>query len=216
MIARKPRKKRSAVARAPKASISSISEKLDRLEGKIDKIRRLQEDTEEDVEESLEAAEETEKDVQGIERDVDKIEKNLDVVEENVLKLSKFTIGKRHFTELARGTAGAFIGVSVGMGLRWMPIFAENMEWIHVVAVLGFIFGLGAMLLFKTEKDWVKKEGNIFVIKRLVQLYVISLVVVLIALVLFNMIPDDPYMLIKTIIVGSYPAMSGAITFTIT
>ena len=200
----------------PREKRESVSDKLDRLEKKIDQIKRQQTETDKDVEETLEAAEETEKDVEGLERDIDSMEKDIDKIEDTVLKISRFSIGKRHLTDIARATAGAFIGVSVGMGLRWMPIFAQNMQWTNAIAILVFIFGLGAMLLYKTEKDWIEKAGKVFVFKRLTQMYVISIVVVIIAFYLFNMVPDDPDMFVKTVVVGTYPAMSGAITFTIT
>ena len=144
------------------------------------------------------------------------MERDLDKIEGDVVKIRKFTIQKRHLTELARGTAGAFIGISIGMGLRWVPIFAAQIEWINAIAILIFIMGLGAVLLFKAEGEWIAKEGNIYVAKRLGQLFGISTFVIILAMFMFNMVPDTPEMFVKTVVVGLYPAMSGAITFTIT
>ncbi len=104
--------------KAPKtATASTISRKIDKLEDKIDLLRKQQEETEDDVEESLKDADEVEKDVEHIEKDIDKIE-------EEVVNIGRLTMKKRHFSELVRGVAGAFLGV--GMGMRLVPIMAEK------------------------------------------------------------------------------------------
>ncbi len=71
------------------------------------------------------------------------------------------------------------------------------------------------MLIYKNEKDIIKEKGNIFVVKRLTVLFIISLTVEIVALYLFNLMPTDFDLAIRSLIVGSYPAMSGAITFSI-
>lgn len=217
--ARRPRKPRPFKA----GSVSEISAKLDRLEMKIDRLRRQQDSLEDDVEESVDSTEDTEKDVQSLEKDMDKVEKDIDKIEASVDKMEKslfqigkFSVGREHFMELARGTAGAFLGVGVGLGIRWMPGIAENLEWANAVSILSFIMIIGAVLIYKNEKEWIAKQGNWFVPKRLIHLFIISLGVEVIALYMFNMMPADIDTAIKTLIVGSYPAMSGAITFTIT
>lgn len=207
MVKRKSRKTKRRESGKPAKTVpgdaaSVMNKKLDRLERKIDVLRKAQEDTEDDVEESLDGQ-------QRMEKDIDKMEKEF-------LRLGKLTVGREHLMELARGTAGAFIGVSVGMGLRLMPVFAENMEWANVISVLIFIFFLGGILVYKNDMEWIRKEGNIFIFKRVGQLFLISIVVVTIAFLMFNIMPAEPENIIKAVIVGSYPAMAGAITFTIT
>ena len=75
---------------------------------------------------------------------------------------------------------------------------------------------LGGILIYKQDKEWIVKEGKMIVVSRIVSLFLISVAVVVIAMLIFDMLPSDPEMLVKTLIVGSYPAMAGAITFTIT
>lgn len=194
---------------------STLYKKIDRLGGKIDLLRKQQEKTEDDVEESLKDADDVEEDVEGIEKDIDKVEKNVEKIEEEIVNIGKLSMKRRHFTELIRGVAGAFLGVGIGMGMRLVPIMAENIEWANAVGILVFIFMLGSMLIYKNEKDMVEKYGNMFVFKRLAILFLISLGVEIIALLLFNLMPANPELALKALIVGSYPAMSGAITFSI-
>ena len=196
-------------------TVSTLYKKIDRLEGKIDLLRKQQERTEDDVEESLKDADEVEKDVEEIEKDIDKVEKNVEKIEEEIVNIGRLTMKKRHFTELIRGIAGAFLGVGIGMGMRLVPIMAENIEWANAIGILVFIFMLGSMLIYKNEKDMVEKHGNMFVVKRLLILFLISIAVEVVALYLFNLMPADPELALKALIVGSYPAMSGAITFSI-
>jgi uncharacterized membrane protein len=193
-----------------------MSMKLDRLEMKIDLLRKQQENTEDDIEESLDATEDTEEDVENLGKDMDKVEKDIDKIEESIMQIGRFTVGREHFMELARGVAGAFLGVGVGLGIRWMPGVAENLAWANAVGILVFIFALGSVLIYKNEREWIRKQGNVFIPKRLMHLFIISIGVEVIALYLFNMMPADPSIAVKTLVVGSYPAMSGAITFTIT
>lgn len=206
---RKAAKPKTRKQKTPKAAtVSVISQKIDKLEDKIDLLRKQQEKTEDDVEESLKDADEVEKEVEHIEKDIGKLE-------EEVVNIGRLTMKKRHFAELVRGVAGAFLGVGIGMGMRLVPIMAEKVEWSNAVGILAFIFLLGAMLIYKNEKDIIKEKGNIFVAKRLTVLFIISLCVEIVALYLFNLMPADPDLAIRALIVGSYPAMSGAITFSI-
>jgi hypothetical protein len=211
------RGKSSGKPRTKKAdAVSEISRKMDRLERKIDLLRRQSEKTEDDVEESLQDRKDADKDIEGIEDDVQKMEKDIDKMEEAIFQIGKITIGREHVMELARGAAGAFLGVGIGLGVRWMPGIAANLEWIHAASVLVFIFMVGSLLVWKNEREWIAKQGNWFIPKRLIHLFIISIGVEIVALSIFNMLPLGLEDVIKTLIVGSYPAMSGAITFTIT
>lgn len=224
--------------------ISKINRKLDRLERKMDAIRKEQRETEDVLEETTDSTQDVverevrkisrevdavegevqdvEKNIEKVEQDIDRIEKDIDQIgenvskmEENLLTIGRFTVGREHFMEMARGAAGAFLGVGIGMGIRWIPGVAESLEWINVISILIFILAVGALLVYKYEKEWVEKHGGIFVVKRILFLFVISMGIEAAALLLFNMMPVGIEAMVKTLIVGSYPAMAGAITFTI-
>ena len=183
------------------AKALSLSERLESIEEKIDQIKMQQEDTGKEVHQELDAAHHIEDEVRKMEDDL--------------VKIGNFAVGREHVMELARGTAGAFLGVGLGMSIRYIPDMAQSLEWFHAIAILLFIMGFGALLIYKNEKAWIQKEGLSFVPKRLVTLLIISIVVEAITLMMFNAMPSGAELITKTLIVGSYTAMSGAITFTI-
>lgn len=65
------------------------------------------------------------------------------------------------------------------------------------------------------DEKKIQKEGAGIVWRHLVILYAISLVVELFALWLFGAIPQDTLILMKIVIIGSYPAMTGAVSFSL-
>jgi uncharacterized membrane protein len=211
-----------AVKAAGKASPKQLESKIASLEKRIEGLRKQQSSMEGEVKDSVKASEGTEKDMESLEKDMSKVSRDIDRIEQNFDRMSSFLlinripIGRAHFFELGRGVAGAFLGVGVGMGIRFVPGIAEGLEWNHALAIMAFIMVIGAVLIYKNEKEWIAKEGKIFVPKRLIHLLLISFAVEAVALYMFNMIPHDPYLILKSLIVGSYPAMSGAVTFTIT
>lgn len=224
--------------------ISKINKKLDKLEKKMEVIRKEQKETEDNIEESVDSTHDVvkkevskvSKEVNKVEGEVDNVEKNIgkigqdiDIVEKNINKLGKdvekieenlltigrFTVGREHFMEMARGAAGAFLGVGIGLSTGWVPGTVAGLQWVHIIAILAFVLGIGSILIFKYEKEWVDKHGNVFVIKRITYLFIISLGIQFIALILFNLLPGDVDTIVRVLIAGSYPAMAGAITFTI-
>jgi uncharacterized membrane protein len=180
--------------------------------GEID--RRLA--TIEAEEEKIDIAEQKLKDlVKKEEKEIAKIEEEEKKIEKVLLNIGKFTIKRTHLLELARSVAGAFLGVGVGMGLRWVPDVAEPLSWLNVLGILGFVLFVSGVLIYKQEKEKVKKSGMLFVVKKMLFIYSLCIAVEFIALALFNVIPTNPVNIVKTLIVGSYTAMAGAITFTL-
>lgn len=144
-----------------------------------------------------------------------KIEKEEEKIEKAIFKLGRLTFKRQHFLELIRGTAGAFLGVGLGLNLLNLKNLATNLPWYNVIGILIFILTISSLLIYKNEKDYVKTEGKKIVFKRLVFLYIIALVVEFLALELFGGIPDTNEILIKMMIIGSYSAMAGAVSFSI-
>jgi hypothetical protein len=149
-------------------------------------------------------------------REEKKIEEEEQKIEKAIFTLGNLTFKRKHILELIRGTAGAFLGVGLGMNLLNLKNLATNLPWINVLGILAFILTMSALLIYKNEKDFIKKEGKSIIIKRLCALYAIALAVELLALWLFGGIPESKELLIKMIIIGSYAATAGAVTFSIT
>ena len=75
-----------------------------------------------------------------------------------------------------------------------------------------------SLLIYKHDKDQIKGKKQVpydYIFKKLTSLYVISLVVQLLGLILFNNFPGWNETLIKALIIGSYSAMSSAVAFTL-
>jgi uncharacterized membrane protein len=164
------------------------------------------------LEKEIKHLEATEKNIAKEEK---KIEKQEEKIEKEIIKLGKLTFQRKHFLELIRGTAGAFLGVGLGMTLMNTKNLAMNLPWTNVFGILFFILIISSLLIYKNEKDFIKKEGKKVIFKRLFFLYFIALIVELIALWLFGAVPDSLELLIKMLIIGSYSAMAGAVSFSI-
>jgi len=153
------------------------------------------------------------------EKDIEIMEKvelrKLDRIKNLLVSIKQRTIQKQRIISLARGFAGSFLGIGIGMSLISISEIAKDLPWINTIGILVFIWGIGTILIYKNEQEMVKSGGIKFIVSRLVYLYLISLFVEYISLVLFNLVPPDYEMLAKTLIIGSYPAMAGAISFSL-
>ncbi len=179
----------------------STSRKLDLIENKIEKIEK--EERKIEKEEKL------------VEKKMDSLvveEKNLEKV---LMRVGRFNFRKKHFLELIRASAGAFLGVALGRGLIGLDSLANNLSWLNVVGILIFILMISGLLLYKSEKDKIKISGLRALFPRLLFIYFISLVIEILSIFLFNVNYASFGVLAKMIIVGSYAAMASAITFSI-
>jgi hypothetical protein len=177
---------------------------LNRIE---DKIARL-----EDIEEKLEDV------IKKEDKEIREIEKEEKQIERTLVKLGDFTIKRSHLLEVARGTAGAFLGVGLGQALGGHIALAKALPWPNVFGILLFIFLLVGLLIYKNDQGYIKgahKKPVKYVFNKIMLLYVISLVVELFGLVLFNSFPGWNLLLVKALLVGSYPAMSAAAAFSL-
>ena len=144
-----------------------------------------------------------------------KIEKEEEKMEKTLLSIGNMTFKRKHFLELIRGAAGAFLGVGLGMSLLNLKSLATSLPWWNVLGILLFILVISSLLIYKNDKDFIKREGKKALFRRLLTLYLITLLVEFIALWLFGGIPSSWSLLVKMIIIGSYSAMAGAVSFSI-
>lgn len=151
-------------------------------------------------------------------KELSKIEKEETYIEKSLVKLGNYTIKRSHIMELARGTAGAFLGVGLGQALGLSVNLANRLPWINIFGILMFVFLLVGLLIYKNDKAFIHgtTTGTLsYIAGKVAVLYSISLVVLLMGLVLFNDFPGWNLLLVKALLVGSYPAMSSAAAFSL-
>ncbi len=156
-----------------------------------------------------------EKEGQKVEKKIDAIAKEEQNIEKIVVKFGRLGFKRKHLLELIRAGAGAFLGVGIGRGLIGLDSVARDLAWTNVIGILIFILGISALLIYKDEKEDLKNKGKLILFRRLIFIYVISIIIELISLLLFNVPYDSIETLLKIIIVGSYTAMASAITFSL-
>ena len=200
------RAKRKVVVRKKKSpsmqdQLGLVLKRLGRIEKEIKSVEKIEYRVEREEKQGL-------KEQQKIEKEDRKIERAL-------FQIGKFTFKRKHLLEIIRGTAGAFLGVGLGKGLLSLSDLAGALAWFNVVGILLFILIISALLIYKNEHDYIHKNGIFVIWKKLLFLYAISLFVEFFALWLFAGLPSSGIVLGKMLIIGSYSAMAGAVSFSI-
>ena len=150
-----------------------------------------------------------------IEKKENKILAEEEKIEKVLFRIGRFEFKSKHLLELIKGVAGAFLGVGIGRSILNLDSLAQKLQWWNIASILIFIVGISWLLIYKNEKQYVQKHGLRVVWKKLVFLYVISLIIEFIALWLFASLPADAATLIKVLVIGSYAAMAGAVSFSL-
>lgn len=163
------------------------------------------------------AREETriEKEEKTVEKKIDAVAKEEQHIEHIVLKFWNIDIRKRHLLELLRASAGAFLGVGIGRGLIGLDSVARGLDWLNILGILFFVLGISALLIYKDQRERVKKEGYGVLFQRLFFIYTVSVIIEFVSLILFKVPYESAEGLLKILIVGSYTAMASAITFSL-
>jgi len=185
-------------------SSEDINKKLNRIESKLESLGGIEEDIE--------------KIAKREDKELNKIEKEETNIEKTLLRIGNFTLKRSKILELARGVAGAFLGVGLGQALGVSLNLAKKIPWPNAIGLLVFIFVLAGLLIYKNDKTLIQgsqKHPLRYISDKIGVLYGISLVVELIGLILFNNFPGWNGLLVKALVVGSFPAMSSAAAFTI-
>ncbi len=151
-----------------------------------------------------------------------KIESKEDVIaakqkklEQAMFQLGKFTFRRKHMLEVIRGVAGSFLGVGLGRQLLNMEGLANSLAWWNIFGILVFVLAISALLLYKNEKDFIARDGLGVVWRKLAFLYVVALAMEVLALFLFGGLPASGLLLFKVVVIGSYSAMAGAVSFSL-
>src|SRR3989344_2870640 len=144
-----------------------------------------------------------------------KVEREEEKVEKILFKIGNFEFKRKHIMELIRGTAGAFFGVGIGRNLLNLQDLAAKLPWWNVTGILLFVLFVSGLLIYKNEKNYVQQKGYGIVFRKLMLLYVIAIAVELISLWLFKALPPEMAVIVKMLVIGSFAAMGGAVTFSI-
>jgi hypothetical protein len=70
-------------------------------------------------------------------------------------------------------------------------------------------------LLYKNQKENIKKEGISVVWKKLIFMYSVSLIIELFSLYLFGVNYGSTEMLVKVLVIGSFSAMASSVSFSL-
>tara|TARA_Y100000310_G_scaffold315048_1_gene365155 strand:- start:527 stop:1132 length:606 start_codon:yes stop_codon:yes gene_type:complete len=195
-------------SRKKSTKTTSIDDKLSLVLRRIGRIEKELKGVEK-VERRVEREEKQElKEQQKIIKEEKKIERAL-------FQIGKFTFKRKHLLEIIRGTAGAFLGVGLGKGLLSLSDLASTLGWLNIVGILVFILVISALLIYKNDHDYIHNKGIMVIWKKLFFLYAISIIVEFFALWLFGGLPSSSVVLGKMLIIGSYSAMAGAVSFSI-
>ena len=184
--------------------MSDTDKKLDRIERKLDSL--------EDIETTLETVVKNEK------GELNKIEKEEVKIEKDLIRIGNFSLKRSRVLDLARGVAGAALGVGLGQALGISVTLAKKIPWLNAIGLLIFIILLAGVLIYKNEKTLIegtRKHPLRYIGERIAMLYTISVIIEFIGLILFNNYPGWDATLAKALVVGSFPAMSSAAAFSI-
>ena len=152
---------------------------------------------------------------QRIEQKENKILAEEEKIEKVLFRIGSFEFRRKHLLEFIKGVAGAFLGVGLGRSILNLDTLVEKLAWWNILGILIFIIGISWLLIYKNEKQYVQKQGLALIWKKLVFLYIISLLIEFTALWLFASLPPDIATLIKVLVIGSYAAMAGAVSFSL-
>lgn len=150
------------------------------------------------------------------EKEVKKIKGEEEKIDRELLSIGSLTIKRSHVLELARGAAGAFLGVGLGQALGNSVALANRLPWMNIFGILFFVIVITGLLIYKNDKDIIKRANPFsYVLGKISYLYIIALAVQLLGLILFNNYPGINEILAKSLVIGSYTAMSSAVAFTL-
>jgi len=125
----------------------------------------------------------------------------------------KYSVKRKYHLELTRGLAGAFLGTAIAYILVNMSLASVNMTLAQAGLLMVFVLGFSFIMLYRNQKLWVEEGAAAFAAKRLFLLYAISVVIGLIALLLTGGFTPAADVMFKSVALGSFPAMAGAVLF---
>ena len=185
-----------------------VLEKLSKIESRLQSI-------EEKVSKDMKTDAMVLKEEKSIDNKLEDLKKGEVEIEKVLFKIGAFNVKKKHALELIRASAGAFLGVGLGKSLLDLTKLATTLPWINTIGILIFVLAISFLLVYKNKRTEAAEKGMKVVWTQLIVMYVVSLAIETLAIFLFGGSFASTEVLTKTLIIGSYSAMAGAVSFSI-
>ncbi len=158
-----------------------------------------------------------------VEKHIIREEKKIEALEKKILKeeheiigsLGKLKLKQGHLLDFFKIVGGALIGTSFGAKIVGQTELVQSIPWINVIGIFVLSLVVGFAMVYKAEKDKLKKMKNpkTYLLLRLFYIWVIAAAIGGLSSSLFITEPLETLVFIKVVLVGSYPALAGAIGF---
>jgi len=151
-----------------------------------------------------------EKKIQKLEKKIVKDEKKI------ILAIGKLHIKKEHFFDFIKIAAGALLGTSLGRGFINVDL-AAKLPWINIFGIFLLSFAISALLVYKAERKKIITLDNKYqyMAKRVAYIWIIAAVVSSLSSFLFMVDYPSNEIFIKNMLINFYPAVAGAIGFSL-
>lgn len=132
-----------------------------------------------------------------------------------IVSLGKMKLKGSHVLDFFKIVGGSLVGTSFGAKFIGTVDLATTVPWENVIAILIMSLVIGGALIYKAEKKRIvkMKHPTTYLALRLVYIWIISIAIGGMSIFLFLTEPVGGILLAKTILLGSYPALAGAIGF---
>ena len=139
----------------------------------------------------------------------------LEEEQELLAKIGKIKVKKTHILDFFKVVGGALVGTSFGSQFLNATELAGILPWMNVVGILILSLAIGGALIYKSDQKHIKKmkSPGRYIVLRLLYIWLIATGVGGLSVFLFLTEPVSSVALLKSMLVGSYPALAGAIGF---
>ncbi len=165
----------------------------------------------------------TEKKILKEQKALEKQEKNLEKIEKNILKeergiravLKSLKIEKHHVLDFIRIAAGALVGTGLGSIIIRQKDLALTLPWRNILGIIFVALLLAGLLVYKAERKSLEKRAYPlrYIAVRVAYIWIIATVISGATSLLFIAQPELNLITLKSILIGSFPAIAGAIGF---
>lgn len=165
----------------------------------------------------------TEKKILREQKVLEKQEKKLEKIEKSILKeekgirsiLKSLKIEKHHFLDFIRIAAGALVGTGLGSIIIRQKDLALALPWRNILGIIFVALLLAGLLVYKAERKSLEKKNHPlrYITVRVAYIWLIATVISGATSLLFIAQPELSFITLKSVLIGSFPAIAGSIGF---